>query len=251
MFDELKNAVKAQLYEKAISPLSGAFILSWVLWNYRFILVLISSSPYPEKISYIDKLPISDWTFLYAFFFPLLSASAFIVLYPYPAKFFYEVSRKWQKELKEVQQKYDDEMPMDQEEARKIRREILQAEIEFDKELKNKEDEISRLKEIIAQSEREIPISAKGEEEGQQLNGMQYDMLSVVGEATGGVLLSALLNRFKKLPDSSVVIAEHCLDELIGKKFLQIKTGGHPADDWWYVATKEGRAYLVKNKRPD
>lgn len=249
MFDELKNAVKAQLYEKAISPLSGAFILSWVVWNYRFILVLISSSSYSEKISYIDKLPISEQTFLYGAFLPLLSASAFIVVYPIPAKFFYEISRKWQKELKEMQQKYDDELPMDQEEARKIRREILQAEIEFDKELKNKEDEISRLKEIIVKLEEKMPVSAEREEEP-RLNGMQYDMLSIVANLPGGILQSALLSHFTSIPDSNAVIAAHCLDELINMNLLQTKEGGHPANDRWYVATKQGRAFLVKNRRP-
>lgn len=261
MFDELKNAVKAQLYEKAISPLSGGFILSWVLWNYRFILVLMSSSPYSEKISYIDKLPISEQTFLYGFFLPLLSASAFIVLYPYPSKFFYEISRKWQREIKELQQRIDDEMPMDQEEARKIRRESLQAEIEFDKELKNKSDEISRLKEIIEQLEQQN-ASLKARETQRvvvpqdrkypTLNRMQFDMLVEIAEAAEkGRVLSALVTSYGALAGSSNVLAQHCVDELEKMNLIKIKSGSTDNDDWCYVVTKEGRAFLVNNQRPE
>ncbi len=122
MFDDLAKTIKAQLYERATSPLSGAFILSWVAWNYRFVLALISSLSFPDKIAYIDAhiFPTYEEVFLRGALFPALSAMALIVLYPYPAKFFYEVSRKLQKELKDLQQKIDDEMPMDQEEARRI-----------------------------------------------------------------------------------------------------------------------------------
>lgn len=251
MFNELTNAIKAQLYEKAISPLSGAFILSWAVWNYRFILVLVSSLTYPEKISYIDNLPISQQTFLYGLFFPFLSASVLIVLYPYLAKFFYEVSRKWQKELKEVQQKIDDEMPMDQEEARKIRRESLLAEVKFDTELRNKNDEISSLKRQLAEeilnSQRKLHLM-QGEQknnstEENEPSSQEFEMLKDVASTTG-LLKNNLIMKYGGSNGENRIFAQYCIDELQRRGFASIHMDNNGE---MITVTNVGRAYIVKN----
>jgi hypothetical protein len=257
MFDELKNAIKAQLYERAISPLSGAFILSWVAWNYRFVLVLVSSLFFAEKISYIDThiFPTSQQTIIYGLFLPFLSAMCWLVLYPYPAKFFYEVSRKLQRELKELQQKIDDEMPMDQEEARKIRREALHASIAFDNELKSKNEDVARLNEIVAQLQREnktLSLAKANEAHtSRELDAMQYDMLSEIANRQQGVSASTLLKKFGSVLGSSTVVAQHCIDELERNNYIQWKQGvAQNNEDPLYAATREGRAIIANNLRP-
>ena len=38
--DELLGSVKANLYDKAVSPLFGIFAAFWITWNYKFIMVI-------------------------------------------------------------------------------------------------------------------------------------------------------------------------------------------------------------------
>ena len=52
MLDDLSKSIKASLYERATSPLFGAFVISWLAWNYRFVLTVISSMSAKEKFSY-------------------------------------------------------------------------------------------------------------------------------------------------------------------------------------------------------
>lgn len=87
MLEELSKEVKAQLYDRAKSPLFGGFVIAWLAWNIRAILVLFSELKYAEKIAAWEKLyPNSDAWITSGIVFPLLSAVVFILLYPYPAR---------------------------------------------------------------------------------------------------------------------------------------------------------------------
>ncbi len=49
MLEEFSKTVKAQLYERANSPLIGSFLIAWCIWNHRFIMVLLSELSFQEK----------------------------------------------------------------------------------------------------------------------------------------------------------------------------------------------------------
>lgn len=99
--DDLIKTLKAQLYDRAISPLLGAFLMSWVAWNHRAIVVLLSKDEPIKKFAYLDKVLYPDWhAFGPAVMFPLLSAIFLIFIYPIPARFVYEHVSKEQKRLK-------------------------------------------------------------------------------------------------------------------------------------------------------
>lgn len=167
MFDELTKSVKASLYERAISPLFGTFVISWAVWNYKFIFVLISSMPVDEKLDYIDTFIYFDiWScILIGFIYPLITALLFIFIYPYPALYVYKYWQEKQKKLKEAKQSIEDETPLTIEESRNIRRELFQLESEYDKELARKDAEIERLKAHNQVIEEELDSKLKISEE--------------------------------------------------------------------------------------
>jgi hypothetical protein len=148
MLDDLTKTIKAQLHERATSPLMGAFALSWAVWNYKFIALLLSSLPVLEKFTYIDKTLYPTWEdrWLLCGFYPLLSTIVLIFVYPYPAKFVYGWWRYRQKDLKLIQQKIDDETPLTKEEAKEIRTEAFKKTNELEMRLQQKEQEIGRLR---------------------------------------------------------------------------------------------------------
>ena len=101
MFEEISKSIKAELYERVSSPLFGAFSFSWMLWNWKFLLVLISGMKAVEKIKYIDGTLYHGWfqPIFFLFLAPLISAAIFIYLYPIPAKYVFRYTKEEQKKL--------------------------------------------------------------------------------------------------------------------------------------------------------
>jgi hypothetical protein len=46
MVNEIVKSAKAQLSERIASPLIGSFVISWCLWNYKFLVILFSASAF-------------------------------------------------------------------------------------------------------------------------------------------------------------------------------------------------------------
>lgn len=161
MLNDLSKSIKASLYERAISPLFGAFVISWLGWNYRFVMLSFSSLPVKEKFLYIDKFLYPDiWAYLLnGGVYPLSTGILFILLYPWPAKWLYGYWHKKQQDMIKLKMQIEDGTPLTIEESRKIRRQMLKAESVFDTELSQRNSEIERLKDIIGDLEEEITKS--------------------------------------------------------------------------------------------
>lgn len=151
MFEDLIKTVKAQLYDRLTSPLLGCFLLSWVIWNYKFIFTLFSDMKIEDKFKFIDgSIYSGDYShFIYGLLLPFVTTLFFIFIYPYPAKFAYAFFRKRQAELKEIQQRIDDETPLTRDEARKIRSDAVKMSIEFEQEIEKLREENLSLRSII------------------------------------------------------------------------------------------------------
>lgn len=259
MLDDLAKTVKAQLYERASSPLLGAFAISWAAWNYRFLLVLVSSMPTAEKFTYIDTNIFSSYQviFLHGTFYPLLTTLSLIFIYPIPAKFVYEYWRTRQRELKEIQQRIDDETPLTREEARELRHETLNARLEFEQELERRSAEITRLKETIKELQPREKVDAdrtpkkpaksmplKTTETNSALDENQVQMLQKIAESGVGILKQSLLS----LSGEDKILAEYNLGELEAKGYA---SAGYSSElgGTALTATHPGRSYLINHAR--
>lgn len=164
MLDEIAKTIRAQLYERVSSPLSGIFLLSWSLWNYQFLMVIFSGMITTEKIEYIHySLYFELWpSIAKGIFFPFLTTIILIFIYPVPARYVYEYTRKQQRKLKEIRHKIDDETPLTREEAREIRRASLDQSLQYEREIAKQVAEIARLKQQLESdsSMQDIPVGA-------------------------------------------------------------------------------------------
>lgn len=154
MFEDLIKTVKAQLYDRITSPLLGCFLISWVIWNYKFVFTLFSGMKVDEKFKYIDNViynGVNDY-FIHCLALPLITTMFFIFIYPYPAKFTYEFFRKRQVELKQIQQKLDNETPLTKEEAKKIRSDAIKMSIDFEQEIEKLREENLSLRKLLKES---------------------------------------------------------------------------------------------------
>jgi hypothetical protein len=256
MFDDVSKTIKSQLYERVSSPLLISFVSSWLAWNYRFVMTVTSSLPLTEKFSVIDTqiFPTLEKIFLHGSVYPLCTALLLIFVYPIPAKFVYEHWRRQQRELKEIQQRIDDETPLSNEEAREIRREALKVSIEYDKEIQSKSAEIARLKEIVEELQVQSPsggpdiVQSKAPETTQSapvdLDESQLLMLDQIARSPNGIFKKPLMER----SGDDNVLAEYNLGELIRGEFVTTRYSS-PKGDYFLAATHSGRALLVRQGR--
>ncbi|WP_227815639.1 hypothetical protein [Nitrogeniibacter aestuarii] len=225
MIKDIINSIKVQLYERATSPLLGAFIISWAIWNYRFLLVIGSSIPITEKLSIIDSIIFCspETYYMRGAIYPLVTALAFIFLYPYPARWVYGYSRHRQRELKELRQQIDDETPLTKEESREIRREALNIERNLQSEIDRREQDIRLLKEEIERlsaNTTEKEEYSKSEDDGlkdaSNLNTEQLDVLRIVAKLGEWAPEDDVISKLRQ----TRVKAEFNIGELITKGFL-------------------------------
>jgi hypothetical protein len=81
MLSELSNSIKASLYERAISPLSGVFFISWVVINWRLLSVLfLSNQDIVSRISFIDSSYVNSYP---NFWEPIWISVVIAVCYPF------------------------------------------------------------------------------------------------------------------------------------------------------------------------
>lgn len=66
------------------NPFVFAFVISWLLWNFRFVLILVGDGGWKDKIDYIDSQIVGDtYTWLLnGLFLPCLSAVVWIYALP-------------------------------------------------------------------------------------------------------------------------------------------------------------------------
>ena len=156
---DMVDSIKAVLYERSVSPLSGAFISAWLVWNYHVPMILLSSESLEDKFEMLDKhfLPyrfmfwesgpaIPGWL-VDNFSMPALLTLFYIFIYPALAKPVYKFSLRRQRDLREIKQKQNDNRLLSLEESRRIIRQSMRAEEEYENEISRLREKISALKE--------------------------------------------------------------------------------------------------------
>ena len=254
MMEDVSKSIKANLYEKASSPLAGAFSLSWFIWNYKLILTIFSGLKLKEKIEYIEIILYPDFitTITVGFGYPLLSAVLLILIYPHPAKWIYEYWHTRQKELKEIKQKIEDDTPLTIEESRQLRRELLRLESDYDEEISKKNLEVDRLKEIIDRYENKssLPVLPSQRKDVQApppkksdsiITDEQKELLEVIVKGGGYVEHSYFYNEV----NFDRVKAEYLIEDLEANKYVRYEfiaaKGGHIIS-----LTTKGKKYAVE-----
>jgi hypothetical protein len=163
--DDVIKSIKAHLYDRVVSPLFGAFVISWCVWNYRVIFVLLSSEIIPYKFNYIDEY-YSSALYFFEFSFsklwvvgilaPLISAFFYIYAYPFFALPVYRYSLYRQKRLNDVKNEIEGNTLLTLDKSRKIIQDAKKMQIEHSQQMSNAEEEIESLKRIITEQDAEI-----------------------------------------------------------------------------------------------
>ncbi|WP_426115772.1 hypothetical protein [Massilia sp. PWRC2] len=153
--EELLKSFKAQMYDRVSSPLTFSFVLSWCVWNYRFLMVMIGTGPAAEKFVYVEQHLFATWEDIarHGFIYPLCSALAYIYIYPWPARKVYIFSQTQAMKMKKAQQTVEDQTPISEEEAAELRANMRKEKRERAEELERADKEIKQLRDDLARRE--------------------------------------------------------------------------------------------------
>ena len=250
--DDIVNSVKAELYDRSVSPLMGSFNISWLLWNYKFILIVFANIEIEKKIQYLDNYYSASDTLitLYWLILPITTTIFYIFVYPEFATPVFKHARNKQRVIKEIKTQIEDETPLTKEEAREIRRQLALLQIEHEKDLERKDSEIEGLKtevkrhkssaekySFISQakaSAEEIVKEAHTPKDTEILSAKEVEILNIL--ETEIMSVSELLQQFK----NDKIKTKHLLFELLKKGYID--------SDGGYIKNSQlGIAYLAKH----
>lgn len=91
---EVLDSLTTTLRERLVSPLAGAFIVSWLIINYKVVVVLTSGMKPHVKFPYIEDVIWRDSYGLWmnSLVYPAIAALLYILIYPWPARWLLKYS---------------------------------------------------------------------------------------------------------------------------------------------------------------
>ena len=206
MIDEIIKTIRLHLSERLTSPLFGAIVVSWVAWNHRAIIVVLSNESVLRKFAIIDAIlyPTKWHSIFMCFLFPVMTALIYLFAYPYPAKYVYQFTRKKQREILDIRRKIEDETPLTIEDSKRLRNDLARAEQAYYSELDRKDTELEKLKNqilLLSQPPKISPIATQDAE------------IKTVKRQTVSVHMLEMLRQIEKangtLPESNAVRQQH------------------------------------------
>lgn len=148
MIEDSLKSIKAALYDRTVSPLFGTFVLTWLIWNYKFIIVILSDMSPKEKFQTIECVLYSGLleSTVHLAIGPILSTILFIFVYPYPAKWVFDFWARRKQEMMVSRQEIENKTLLTEEQSRRIRSMVIELQSEHDRYIEGKESEIARIK---------------------------------------------------------------------------------------------------------
>ncbi|MBL7663520.1 MAG: hypothetical protein JNM93_00190 [Bacteriovoracaceae bacterium] len=144
--EDIIKSIKSILYERVSSPLAGAFLVSFVIINWRIPLILIYGDDTSSSRIWDIELYLSKVSICYLLFFPLLSTILFICVFPYFSNLAFEISQWWGQKTLKIRNKYEDTERLSVEQSLKIRLELKNQQTLFQEMLESKEKELENLR---------------------------------------------------------------------------------------------------------
>jgi predicted adenine nucleotide alpha hydrolase (AANH) superfamily ATPase len=143
MLNDIKDSIKAKLYDFAYTPFMSSVLISWVVLNHKYLLVFFTDYDLEKKLALLKEWDFALHTHWFTLpcamnvFEPILFGLFYVFLYPKISKEFYSYTLERTKELKKIKQDIEDETPLTVKESQGIRKEIDYLTIERD-EIRNR-----------------------------------------------------------------------------------------------------------------
>lgn len=156
-FKDIWESLIAHVNERTTNPLTFSFIVSWLAWNYKFLIVLFSDLKAPEKLVLIE-LKYSEWNIAFqnGFLYPLITALIYVFLYPYVTDKVVRFYRSRQISLANSVRKIEQERFLTQEDANRLRRKYEMQLTKISKAETEAQEELNNVRQALEAAEAEI-----------------------------------------------------------------------------------------------
>lgn len=196
---EVLDSLTTTLRERLVSPLAGAFIVSWLIINYKVVVVLTSGMKPHVKFPYIEDFIWRDSYGLWmnCLVYPAIAALLYILIYPWPARWLLKYSLYQQNITKRMKIEAEDNYPV-------TREELVEARQKWTDKYRAQGEKIQRL-EIQLEDEQK-----KSEEfsQAEQKMAARADQLAFEFEMAKTENTKALEGLGNKISDLNVVLRE-------------------------------------------
>lgn len=251
MLTDLLESAKENLLERLSSPALGSFAAAWCAWNYRFLVILFSDASVSQTFHLIDTIAFPDKSsiLLRGVFFPLISAFAYVFLYPYPARLIYEFTLRRQREINSSRQAITNETPLTLEESRRIRAEFVEREKKNQQIISSLNEDISALRAQLDNKPQKLaPLESKSDtnNEPETLLSSELNILRKIEEYGGEAMENQIIN----LTGEDKTHTQFNIVELEHKKLLS-RTYLGSRKDWRLSLTHSGRKALLDSRGAD
>lgn len=124
---EVLESLRGHVRTRLSNPLYAAYIFTWVVLNFRVLLVLFSEGEWTEKIQYIDERMYPAWWHWawFGFGYPLLVAIGIVLATPFIQRWISVFLREREKKTVAQLLKIAEETPLPPEEADRLRRRMI------------------------------------------------------------------------------------------------------------------------------
>lgn len=265
--ESVKKSILDTLNERISSPLIGGFIISWIFWNYKTILIILSTKSVEDKFLYIDHIIYNNLQsfVLHGMLYPLITSLLFIFIFPYPEKLIYKYWHINKRKLKEVKQEIDSEIRLSKQESRDLLESIIKKESEYYENLEKKEKEIKNLKDIILRNDGipkndDIPkVNSSKEMISKNIikpkkNTEIKESATNLSEDEKNILLTIIENNgqfskneiIKTMPFSNIK-SEYIFDNFYKKEFITYGLNSRRGFNTLFL-TDKGKEYAVKEE---
>lgn len=204
MVEEINNSIKATLYERTKSPLFGAFIFSWCIWNWQpiyYILTVDSKIPFETRLNCLlnyGSLTTQVWG-------PIGSIFIYYLI-SYINVYFYQFELYLKKMRVELKQQSELKQLLTLEQSNKIRQDIKSIEEKSEKIIIEKEKEINEIQSKYYGANGKIDALNK------EVDEFKYNLTSKINE---NEKLNSELTEFKILRNQTIDKLEQENDKLI------------------------------------
>lgn len=152
MISEAMTSIKAQLYDRVSSPLFGSFALSWILWNYKFLIITFADDSLWSRLGDLSNLYPSPLDYaLHFIIYPAISAALYIFIYPYPAFHAYKMWGEYENKMQGEKERRSKNQLLTREQSFKILTKIAQLESEYEKMIADRDEKIEALTDTVSE----------------------------------------------------------------------------------------------------
>jgi hypothetical protein len=146
MIYDIKKSISATLYERSVSPLFGSFFFTWIIWNWKIILILFLTESDELKMTKIEYIDLKLLNFYDGLLYPIISTIILLTVYAWLSEQAYRLWLYFDKRKNDYKTSNENKKLLTIEQSMKLRLQLSNQEEGFANLLKEKEALIDALK---------------------------------------------------------------------------------------------------------